>query len=205
MSSLIKEDSLNALQIRDSLRLWIAGNTNMQDSDIFINELGFYNKIPDRTVDNAFRADLVLATDALVGFEIKSEKDSLKRWEAQKIAYTNVFDEVWLCAHHKHLDKAIATTPDHIGLIAVNNSNALEVVRRSVVGHGMNNAYDLSSMLWRDELDELAALHGIKWKSRTTKRQAREIVMTELAIDDVRRFLIKRLKIRKNENIRDSD
>jgi hypothetical protein len=54
-------------------------------------------------------------------------------------------------------------------------------------------------MLWREELNELAALHKIKWKSRTNKREARAIIMEELPINDVMDFLVKRLKIRKSK------
>lgn len=198
MSALIKNQPLSALDIRDSLTSWETHNRLLSDTDFFINELGFYNKIPDETMDIAYRADLVLASDKLIGFEIKSEKDTLKRWESQKLAYTNVFDEVWLCTHSKHLKKAMATTPDHIGVLVVDDCNSLELVRKAVVGHGLNNTYDLSSMLWREELNELAQLHNIKWKSRTNKKQVREILAAELTLNIVMDFLIEKLSIRKN-------
>ena len=50
----------------------------------------FWNKDPESTVDCSFRADLALANGRLVGFEIKSQKDSLKRWTSQMMAYNNV-------------------------------------------------------------------------------------------------------------------
>lgn len=189
---------LSPIDIRDNLRVWREKRQPLEGDDIFINELGFYNKLEDCTVDMAYRADLVLASSRLIGFEIKSEKDNLKRWDSQKIAYTNVFDEVWLCTHCKHLDKAMLSTPDHIGVIAVNRSNELEIVREAVTDHGMNNIYDLSSMLWKDELIELAVRHNIKWKSRITKREARHILMNELTIQQVTVFVIEKLQFRKN-------
>ena len=199
MSQPIKEATLSAVEIRDNLTSWELSRRLLSDSHFFINELGFYNKVEDSTVEAAYRADLVLASDKLVGFEIKSEKDTLKRWEAQKQAYTNVFNEVWLCCHHKHSSKAIANTPDHIGLLVVDDANNIELVRKAVIGHGLNNTYDLSSMLWREELDELGALHGIKWKSRTNKKEVREILAVELTLDTVMDFVIHKLNIRKNE------
>lgn len=189
---------LSPLEIRDNLRAWVEERQPLKDDAIFINELGFYNKLENRTVDMAYRADLVLVNTRLIGFEIKSEKDNLKRWDSQKIAYTNVFDEVWLCTHCKHLDKALQSTPAHIGVVSVNRSNELELVREAVTSHGMNNIYDLSSMLWKDELIDLAMRHGIQWKSRTTKREARHILMNELTIQEVMAFVIERLQFRKN-------
>lgn len=201
MSHLVQHQPLSPLQIKAMVEDWSRGYHAITDDDLFIGELGFYNKLPDSTVDQAFRADLVVVNSGLIGFEIKSEKDNLKRWDAQKIAYTNVFNEVWLCCHHKHIKKAMVDMPKHIGILTINAENRLEITRLAVKDHGLNNTYDLSSMLWREELNELANLHKIKWKSRTNKREARAIIMKELSISDVMGFLIKKLKIRKSEGV----
>lgn len=196
--SLLKSDPLDARQVRDKLQCWVEENKQLGSDHFFINELGFYNKIPDQRPETAFRADLVSVGQRLAGFEIKSEKDNLKRWEAQKTAYTNVFDEVWLCAHEKHLFKALQSTPEHIGIISLSATNELQLERPSIVGHGLNNSYDLSSMLWREELDELGGMYGIKWTARTNKKQVREILTTELTLEQIMEFVIKKLDLRKN-------
>lgn len=198
MIKLDSEKSLNPIEIRESLKIWVTQRFELGKGDILIDELGFYNKSPSSTVDKSFRADLALANGRLVGFEIKSEKDSLKRWEAQKVAYTNVFDEVWLCSHAKHLSKAIETTPDHIGVILVDNFHSLAVVRKATSSHGMNNIYDLAGLLWREEINELAEMHSVKIKSRATKREARETLAAQLALEEVRNFVLCKLKLRKS-------
>ena len=48
------------------------------------------------------------------------------------------------------------------------------------------------------EIDELAKLHRIEIKSRTTKREAREILAEQLELVDVRRFVLNKLKVRKS-------
>lgn len=198
MTNLDIETSLGPIEIRESLKVWVKKMFGLDKDDILINELGFYNKCMSSTVDKSFRADLALANGRLVGFEIKSEKDSLKRWESQKVAYTNVFDEVWLCTHVKHMNNALEITPKHIGLILCDNFSSMTVYRKAVRCHGMNNIYDLAGLLWRAEIDELAKLHRIEIKSRTTKREAREILAEQLELEDVRRFVLNKLKVRKS-------
>ena len=192
------KQSLNPIEIRETLREWVDNKFSLNENDVLINELGFYNKDKNSSVDNSYRADLVLANGRLVGFEIKSEKDSLKRWETQKVAYTNVFDEVWLCTHGKHLEKALASTPKHIGIILVDNTKSIAIAREAKKNHGLNNVYDLIGLLWREEVDELSKLYDIPIKTRATKKEAREILAKEISLQDARQFTLSKLKLRKS-------
>lgn len=191
------EKTLGPVDIRLALRCWVEERFNTSQNDILIDELGFSNKDPNSAVDSSFRADLALANGRLVGFEIKSEKDNLKRWTSQMTAYLNVFDEVWLCVHGKHLESALTITPKNIGIIVIDNFESLALVRMAK-NQALNNAYDLSGLLWRDELDALAKLHKVSIKSRTTKNEAREILAKILGIELIRTFVLQQLKIRKS-------
>lgn len=193
---MISPAPLSPNNIREKLHQWVNESFSLSEHDILINELGFYNKDPLSTVDNAFRADLVLATNRLVGFEIKSEKDTLKRWTAQMLAYSNVFDEVWLCVHSKHIEKSIQVTPKHIGILMIDSFGSIAIVRSSTQ-HKKNNIYDLSSMLWKDELIELACKYNLNAKSKMTKRQIRALLSERLTMNQVCDFTIGRLKVRK--------
>ena len=191
------EKILSPIDIRLALRGWIVERFKINQNDLLIDELGFSNKDPNSTIDSSFRADLALANGRLVGFEIKSEKDNLKRWITQMDAYLNVFDEVWLCVHGKHLESALTITPKTIGIIVVDNYESLALVR-SAKKQSSNNAYDLSGLLWRDELNDLASQHKIQIRSRTTKNEVREILAKNLDIEIIREFVLKQLKIRKS-------
>lgn len=192
------EQPLNPIEIRETLRGWVDRIFSLSESDILINELGFYNRDKNSSIDRSYRADLVLANGRLVGFEIKSEKDSLKRWEVQKVAYTNVFDEVWLCTHGKHLEKALSSTPKHIGIILVDNTKSIAIVREAKKNHGLNNVYDLTGLLWREEIDELFKIYNIPIKKRATKKEAREILANVLSLREARQFTLNKLKLRKS-------
>lgn len=191
------DQSLSPIVLRNGLKDWVQKFFETTNCDIFINELGFYNKNPNSSVDTSYRADLALANGRLVGFEIKSEKDTLKRWESQKWAYTNVFDEVWLCVHAKHIQEALINTPKHIGIILADNFGNFTIVRKAVSNHGLNNIYDLSGLLWREELNELLKKYSIHVKSRTTKREVREILENYLSLYEVRDFTLQKIKMRK--------
>lgn len=187
--------ALKPNEIRGILRQWVSQNFSLKAGDVLINELGFVNKDPKSTVDSTFRADLAVANGRLVGFEIKSELDTLKRWIIQMEAYSKVFDEVWLCSHGKHIAKALEVTPSHIGIMVVDDLSSLAVIRKPSINHHLR-AYDLSGLLWRDEINELCRIHHIKITSRANKREAREVLAKALPLDIIKGFTLERLKTR---------
>lgn len=191
-------EPLSPNHIKDLLYRWVSNTFQLKDTDILINELGFYNKDIESTIDNSFRADVALANGRLVGFEIKSEKDSLKRWPSQMSAYTNVFDEVWLCTHAKHLECALKITHKNIGILLVDSLGSIAVVRNAKEAGSLNNVYDLSGLLWKDEIVDLANKYNITVKTRTTKREVRELLADILNVEQVRPFVLERLKVRKS-------
>ncbi len=189
---------LSPNHIKDLLHRWVDSAFQLKDTDVLINELGFYNKDIESTIDNTFRADVALANGRLVGFEIKSEKDSLKRWPSQMSAYTNVFDEVWLCTHGKHLECALKITHKNIGILLVDSLGSIAVVRNAKEAASLNNVYDLSGLLWKDEVVDLAKKYDIAVKARTTKREVRDLLANSLTIEQVRPYVLEKLKARRS-------
>ncbi|MEJ7580605.1 sce7726 family protein [Acinetobacter baumannii] len=193
-----KDQILGPNDIRTALRNWVYKKFELKQNDILINELGFWNKDPESTVDCSFRADLALANGRLVGFEIKSQKDSLKRWTSQMMAYNNVFDEIWLCSHGKHLHRALHITDKHIGVLAVDDSGSITVVRYAAENTKLN-FYDLSGLLWKEELLAFAALNNIiEVKSRMTKNEIRDILSKCSSVNKLKPYLLQKLKERKS-------
>ncbi|MDC5295211.1 sce7726 family protein [Acinetobacter baumannii] len=193
-----KDQILGPNDIRTALRNWVYKKFELKQNDILINELGFWNKDPESTVDCSFRADLALANGRLVGFEIKSQKDSLKRWTSQMMAYNNVFDEIWLCSHGKHLHRALDITDKHIGVLAVDDSGSITVVRYATENTKLN-FYDLSGLLWKEELLAFAALNNIiEVKSRMTKNEIRDILSKYSSVNKLKPYLLQKLKERKS-------
>lgn len=195
---LSKNQNLGPDDIRVALRDWIHHRFELKQNDILIDELGFWNKDPESTVDCSFRADLALANGRLVGFEIKSQKDNLKRWLSQMAAYTNVFDEIWLCSHGKHLHRALDITEKHVGILVVDDSGSITVVRYATE-NTKSNFYDLSGLLWKDELLDFASLNKIIGiKSRMTKNEIRDLLSKESSLIQLKPYVLTKLKERKS-------
>jgi hypothetical protein len=193
---MLTQDLLSPRQICDRLETWAKLSMSLTSNDILIRELGFVNKNPDSTIDYSFRADLALANGRLVGFEIKSGADNLKRWESQSAAYLKVFDELWLCCHGKHLQKAMEMTPSQVGILLVDDFGTIAIVRKAKTNKSVNT-YDLSGLLWREELDELCTSFGLKSRSSETKKQVRERLSANILVEDIKPYVLARLKYRK--------
>lgn len=184
--------------IRKNLRLWVETHMKPNPTDVMIDELGFSNSTAKKAPDKTFRADLALANGRLVGFEIKSGNDSLRRWPSQCEAYFRVFDEIWLCTHGKHLEKALSMTPNEAGIILVDDLGGMAVMRKASP-HKRLSVYDLTGLLWREELEALCQNHNLSFKKRDTKPVLREIVSRSVPADLVRKFVLKCVKQRKSD------
>ncbi|MFK7604926.1 MULTISPECIES: sce7726 family protein [unclassified Pseudomonas] len=189
---------LSPIDIRVNLRGWVCAHLSTGAHDVLIDELGFVNRHEGKTVDLSFRADLALANGRLVAFEIKSGADSLKRWPDQCQAYSNVFDEIWLCTHGRHLEKALSVTPKGVGILIADDLGGLAVLRHAQLNQ-KTNPFDLSGLLWRNELEELCVEHDIKFRSRETKSEIRKLVSHTVPHEVLREFVLRQLKMRKGD------
>jgi hypothetical protein len=57
------------------------------------------------------RADVAVIGGTIDGFEIKTERDTLKRLPRQAEAYTRIFDRCHAVLAHRHVDKAMEMLP----------------------------------------------------------------------------------------------
>jgi len=80
--------------------------------------------LPERGI----RADLAVATGKrLIGIEIKSDFDSLRRLERQLAAYTKTFDETILLLGEKHIGSIDLSAHDHIHVWAIEESSVVKL------------------------------------------------------------------------------
>ena len=100
------------------------------------------------------RADLVLVGKTMSGYEIKTERDTLRRLPRQAAAYGRVFDACSIVTAERHLAAALDIIPDWWGVIAYVNHDqppAFSQVRAA----SLNVTLDpetLVRLLWRDEV-----------------------------------------------------
>jgi hypothetical protein len=139
------------------------------DDHIIIEEMGIAGEA---------RVDVATIGRHLRGFEIKSERDSLRRLPAQAEVYSRVFDYVTLVVDTKHLHHAALLVPDWWGITeARGDMNGVRLIRRT---RGRRNwsldPWYLTSLLWRDEalgvLESLGLDRGLRSKSGLQLRKA---------------------------------
>lgn len=115
--------------------------------------------------DGAARVDVAaIGAAELVGYEIKSELDSLQRLAQQRDIFNSVFDRMTLVVAAPHLARAKAIVPTWWGLVEITR-DARRVELRRVRDALKNPAPDVGatlSLLWVAELAAVAALIGVR-------------------------------------------
>ncbi|MFN8204442.1 MAG: sce7726 family protein [Solirubrobacteraceae bacterium] len=99
------------------------------------------------------RADVAVIGRRMDGFEIKTERDTLKRLPRQVVAYGRLFDRCSAVVAERHLAHAEEIVPDWWGITTVRSNGA--VAFTSVRKPCPNPALDpeiLVRLLWRDEV-----------------------------------------------------
>lgn len=105
----------------------------------------------------AVRIDVAAINGSLHGYEIKSERDTLARLEAQCAVYNLAFDFATIVLSPVHLDKATAAVPSWWG-IWVARSTPSGIILRRHRKERRNPKIDpltLAQLLWKDELVEV--------------------------------------------------
>jgi len=104
------------------------------------------------------RVDLVVVTDRLEAYEIKSDADSLTRLPTQAQMYSRVFERVTLVCAARHIQRALTIVPDWWTVLEVTHGDETPFTCRQA--GAQNPAVDpfaVAQLLWRDDaLDALA-------------------------------------------------
>jgi hypothetical protein len=77
------------------------------------------------------KADLVILNGTSTVYEVKSERDSLDRLERQVAAYSTVFARVYVIAAEKHVPAVIASVPNAVGVMRLNNRYQISTLREA--------------------------------------------------------------------------
>ena len=76
------------------------------------------------------RADLVILNGTATVYEIKSERDSLKRLESQLQAYRQVFAQVCVIASEEYIDRTLQLAPSDVGVLGLGPRHRITTVRK---------------------------------------------------------------------------
>lgn len=148
------------------------------------------------------RVDVAVLNGSLIGYEIKSDVDSLVRLENQLRVYDAVLDYAFVVAGVRHYAAISERAPRHWGLLRAVNSRSgppqLELVREATFNTGVD-AMSLAMMLWRDELvSELKARDAYRGLSTCPKNALWRRLIETVEIEELRDVVRARIKARGN-------
>jgi hypothetical protein len=110
------------------------------------------------------RADCASVNGHLVGFEIKSDSDSLSRLGKQVFDYEKVFDYCNVVVARKHLRRVRMMIPGHWGIIVADACDATNSVllhrRRKARLNRKTCLRTLVRLLWKTEAAAILRAHG---------------------------------------------
>jgi len=103
--------------------------------------------------------DVMVVTDRLTGYEIKSDLDNYQRLSAQVSAYSRFFDENYLVVSRRHLKSASDKIPADWGIICICDSS-VTIERKASYNPKVSRRRQLS-ILWKLELKNLLAQNNM--------------------------------------------
>ena len=158
---------MNDLDIRKVLKSELLDKHGNDSETMILEELGLKH---GRT-----RIDLVVINDRLHGYEIKSDRDSLKRLTEQINIYSSIMDRVTLVVGYRHAYSALKMVPEWWGVRLAEKDEESGAVFLSDARLPTDNPRvdinAIASLLWRDEaldiLEEIGESKGVHSKTRT--------------------------------------
>ena len=145
----IQEDrgaEMNDKQIRSILIAWL--QTQSREARIY----------QEKSIGAAV-CDVMVASDRLAGYEIKSDRDNYERLERQVSAYDCFFDANWLVVSDRHLASAKDHVPEHWGILCIRD-DAVVTERAAKPNTAVSRRSQLS-ILWKLELKNILIRHAL--------------------------------------------
>jgi len=165
-----------------------------QKDTLVIDELGLNH--------GRCRADIAVINGYLVGYEIKSNNDSLRRLEEQVKSYNAVFDRASIIVGGRYVNSIQKYVPEWWGVIvsvrgprgAVN----FDTIREAQTNKNVD-PMSIAQLLWRDEAAEILSQKKLPQK---ILRQPRAVLYEHLVklldIRELRKFIREYFKKRRN-------
>ncbi len=132
-------------EVRVALRSRLAKDHAEDPETLFVDELALCG---------VSRVDIAVVNGSLSGYELKSERDDLRRLPTQIVNYSRVLDFATLVVAERHYSHALHIVPDWWGVVVAHpglDKIALEQARDTCMNPSIDPA-SLVRLLWREEL-----------------------------------------------------
>jgi hypothetical protein len=145
------------------------------------------------------RIDIAVINAELSGYELKSDRDTLRRLPMQAEIYSRVFDQLTLVVGSRHAEKAADIVPNWWGVMSASDTDAGVVLKQIKCGTRTPSPdpYLVADLLWKDEALAVLEFYDLAkgWRSKSAKalhqRLASELSYSELS-QNVRKILKRR-------------
>lgn len=176
-------------EIRSALLTHLIEQHGGDTDTAFIEELGLCR--------GEVFVDVTVVNGSLHGYEIKSDRDSLRRLQGQVMLYGRVLDHATIVVGDRHLADVDACVPDWWEVIHAHPSH--RALKFTCVRSGRRNpAIDMRSLaelLWLDDAVALLAAHdALRGYRRRPRREIWDRVCQVCDIDEVARAVRDHLK-----------
>ena len=141
------------------------------------------------------RADALLVTETeMIGFEFKSDKDTLTRLEHQIHDYERFCDRNYLVTGQKFKEKAPEEIPEHWGIYCIYMDDSqtlqLECIRKAQPNKKRMRLHNQLRLLWRSELIPIIRKHKLGGVSAKNKLELVRTMEHNLTKEVLRQELI---------------
>lgn len=127
------------------------------------------------------RIDIAVINGVMYGYEIKSDRDTLKRLSEQVNEYNAVFDKLTLVVGKRHLYDAIKLVPDWWGIIVakinINDKVIFNTIRKAENNPGQKQI-SIARLLWKEEALQILEKQN---KAMGFRSKPRDLIYERLA------------------------
>ena len=184
---------MNDPQIREAFHRKVLQLHHKSADTLVINELGLEH--------GTCRADIAVVNGDLIGYEIKSDVDSLKRLNSQVNTYNAVFDLASIILTARHLEDAMAIVPYWWGIVLTKVNSREQICfeyLRSPQKNIKTKDYSIAQLLWRDEAQAILIKLGVHGAElRKNRGLLYTDIISMLTPDDLRYTVREYLKKRR--------
>lgn len=179
------------LDVRRALHNSLGQGITSSDDTLVVDELGLCGSV---------RVDVAVVNGILSGYELKSERDSIRRLPQQAEVYSRVLDHAVLVAAERHIPAARKLIPRWWGITSAVWSDDGSLDLRTIRQPKMNpriDPYSLAQLLWRDEVLEELTIRGLAAGYRSKPRiELWNRVADTVGLDELRQIVRDRLRQR---------
>lgn len=134
------------------------------------------------------RADLAVIGRCMDGFEIKTERDTLRRLPRQVEAYSRLFDRCTAVVAEKHADPVVGMLPDWWGIttVHVNGSVMFNKVREPRANRHVDPEI-IVRLLWREEVLLTLVTLGVEPDPKASRHTLWHTLLNSVSLVQLRR------------------